>query len=126
VLEHKKGLAAYLANFPFEGYEIHMGKTLLKGEGRNFSLIKREGEGEKLPDGAVDETGNIIGTYVHGIFESGEFTKRFMNFLYERKGLKKSEVNIDFKKFKEEQFNSWAEILRQSLNMAEIYKIMGF
>ncbi|WP_187695062.1 cobyric acid synthase [Thermosediminibacter litoriperuensis] len=125
VLEHKKGLAAYLSNSPFEGYEIHMGKTLNMGAGKNFSLIKRKGESEELPDGAVDETGNVLGTYVHGIFESGEFTKRFMNFLYERKSLKPAVGNIDFWKFKEEQFNNWARILRQSLDMGAIYKIMG-
>ncbi|WP_041424008.1 cobyric acid synthase [Thermosediminibacter oceani] len=124
VLEHEKGLAAYLSNSPFEGYEIHMGRTLNRG-GSNFSMIKRKGEDEHLPDGAVDETGNIIGTYVHGIFESGEFTKRFMNYLCERKGLKQAGGNIDFRRFKEEQFNNWAKILRQCLNMDEIYRIIG-
>ncbi|MCG0274897.1 MAG: cobyric acid synthase [Thermosediminibacteraceae bacterium] len=126
VLNHDRGLAAYLSGCQFKGYEIHMGKTVSCGAPRDFSVIKREGEKKEIVDGAVDETGNIIGTYLHGIFDSGEFSKRFVNFLCEKKGVKSSIENVDFDSFKEEQFDKWAKILRQSLNMEAIYKIVGF
>lgn len=125
VLEHEKGLAASLSDSPFEGYEIHMGETKVRGMGRSFSVIQRVGEEGERMDGAVDETGNIIGTYVHGIFDVGEFAKRFVDFLAERKGLSSSSEKVDFVDFKEEQFDRWAEILRKSLRMDMIYKILG-
>ncbi|WP_066351566.1 cobyric acid synthase [Fervidicola ferrireducens] len=125
VLEHEKGLAAHLSNLEVEGYEIHMGYTTVKEGSETFAAIRRKEDGEEVLDGAVDRTGNIWGTYLHGIFDRGEFAKRFIDFLSERKGLRSSPKKVDFVSFKEEQFDKWASILRQSLDMDAIYKIVG-
>jgi adenosylcobyric acid synthase len=50
------------------GYEIHVGRTAASPETRPLLLIARNGGDELVPDGAIDETGRVIGTYVHGLF----------------------------------------------------------
>jgi adenosylcobyric acid synthase len=49
------------------GYEIHLGETTGTGAARPF-LIHADGR----HDGAVSQDGRVAGTYVHGLFESGE------------------------------------------------------
>ena len=51
----------------FAGYEMHVGETSGPGRDRPF-LIHADGR----PDGAVSADGRIAGTYVHGLFDSGE------------------------------------------------------
>jgi adenosylcobyric acid synthase len=58
-----------------KGYEIHMGLTELgKGARPVFELEGHE-------DGAIDETGTIFGTYLHGIFDSASFRDVFLRFI---------------------------------------------
>jgi len=49
----------------FEGYEMHVGRTVGEGLARPFLTIGAS------PDGAVSRNGRIMGTYVHGLFASG-------------------------------------------------------
>ena len=57
------------------GYEIHMGQTKL-GDG-----VEPVFELDGRPDGAVDESGTVFGTYLHGIFDSSAFREGFLKFL---------------------------------------------
>jgi len=50
----------------FEGYEIHMGVT------RGPALERPAAIADGTPDGAVSEDGQVMGTYVHGIFDRPE------------------------------------------------------
>ena len=91
-------------------------------------FVKHDGSGEIIlgtPEdikGAVRE--NIIGTYVHGIFDNGEFTGFLLNKIREMKGLDKVEEYFDFKEFKEQEYNKLADVIRQNLDIEKIYKIM--
>jgi adenosylcobyric acid synthase len=51
---------------PFEGYEIHSGRTLTHG----LAPLLRFAEG--VSDGAISASGRISGCYVHGLFERAE------------------------------------------------------
>ena len=84
--------------------------------------------GESKLDGAVK--GNVLGTYIHGLFDGAEFTKGFVRLLAERKGITPKEWSQTFNagpvsEFKESQYNLLADTLREHLDMKKIYEIMG-
>jgi len=48
---------------PFTGYEMHMGTTTGPDCARPFASLA-----DGAPEGAVSSDGQVIGTYVHGLF----------------------------------------------------------
>lgn len=108
------------------GYEIHMGETRLAEGTKAFSSIDvRCGTAENAADGAMDLEGRVFGTYIHGIFDSALFTRRLLNAVRTRKGLMPLENKAkDYWTFKEEQYDRLADIVRGSLDMEQIYRIM--
>ena len=59
------------------GYEIHMGETV-----RDPGAAPAFGD-----DGAVSNDGLVIGTYLHGLFQSPSAVDGLLSFLHEQKGL---------------------------------------
>jgi adenosylcobyric acid synthase len=53
---------------PVAGYEIHAGITL--GAALNSPALQIESDGILIPDGAISGDGQILATYLHGLFES--------------------------------------------------------
>jgi len=114
------------------GYEIHMGKCSYGHKAKPlFEIYDRNGEqpsleGEHLynADGAINEGGNIMGTYIHGIFDGIEFREYILNSLRTKKAIlpKKS---MEYESLREKELDKLADIVRESLDMAFIYKIIG-
>ena len=67
-LEALSGMYKKLSGAAYEGYEIHMGRTMLTGEAQ--VLVKREEEILGVC------RGQAAGTYIHGIFDSSETADR--------------------------------------------------
>ena len=76
-----------LAGLLISGYEIHQGQTefLSGAEQAYFSQITDSVSGETKFDGAV--SGNVFGTYIHGLFDEVEFRSKFLEILAARKGI---------------------------------------
>ena len=76
-----------LAGLSVSGYEIHQGQTefLSGAEKAYFSQITDSVSGETKFDGAV--SGNVFGTYIHGLFDEAEFRSKFLEILAARKGI---------------------------------------
>lgn len=113
-------------NTMVRGYEIHMGETLGSGSGDSFiSISERGGSKSSGYDGMVNSDRTVFGTYIHGIFDSSEFTRSFLNLVRERKGLAPL-VNSapDYWKYKEGQYDKLADIVRNNLDMEKLYKIL--
>ncbi|MBV8675817.1 MAG: cobyric acid synthase [Planctomycetaceae bacterium] len=72
---------------PLTGYEIHMGETLLGASASPWSTLTRQHDGATIEDGAVAPSGQVFGTYVHGLFDSLPFTASLVDRLRARKGL---------------------------------------
>lgn len=71
-----------------EGYEIHMGETILGPGVRPFArATERSGRAVEVLDGAVSSDGRVFGTYLHGIFDNAGFRSAFLNKLRRAKGL---------------------------------------
>lgn len=111
---------------PVRGYEIHMGQSERDEDTKPFVHIQtRLGEGVDVWDGAVNKDGNVMGTYIHGIFDDVPFCRAYLNEIRKSKGLDALESDVDsFDAFKEKEYNKLADLMREHLDMDEIYKII--
>ncbi|RKX99453.1 cobyric acid synthase, partial [Candidatus Poribacteria bacterium] len=104
------------------GYEIHMGRT--EGEGFVFKL--RRSTGGTVYDGMISRDGLAFGTYLHGIFDDPVFRRGVLNFVRKRKGLKPIEPKgIDPRVERAREYDRLAEIVRRSVDIEAIYRLMG-
>ena len=100
------------------GYEIHHGLT---DSGGLLPLIIRE-DGKTI--GVGHEKGLIWGTYLHGIFDDDGFRRWFIDRLRTRKHLAPvGQIVAPYDL--EAAFNRLAEVVRQSVDVGKIYRIMG-
>ena len=69
--------------------------------------------------------GNVYGSYVHGIFDRKEIAEHIVDTLAKNKGvvLEKTEI-LDYKAYKETQYDRLAEILRKHLDMEAVYEML--
>ncbi len=109
-----------------EGYEIHMGETERGAKAAPFArLTQCNMQPYDSLDGGVSEDGNVLGTYLHGIFDSGKYTRVLLNNLRVRKGLKAWDgTTFDYQQHKQQQFDILAAAMRENIDMARIYQIM--
>ena len=108
------------------GYEIHMGHTEFLEEGSHpFHIHGQAGERAKRPDGMVSSDGRVFGTYIHGIFDHDGFRRGILNALRERKGLPPLENRRNVRAEKQRSYDRLASIVRESLDMELLRKIMG-
>lgn len=63
------------------GYEIHMGQTHLAGGQPLVDVLSRNQEQCQDRDGCVNDNGNVIGTYVHGFFDSPSVTRHWLRLI---------------------------------------------
>ncbi len=117
-----------LEGVTFEGYEIHMGESKDSSSQAlpGMTQIRDEITKESSFDGR--NKGNIYGTYVHGIFDSEEVNHGILTILTEKKGMEAmvslDHAGMDYKAFKERQYDLLAEELRKHLDMEKIYEII--
>ncbi len=70
----------------------------------------------------------VLGTYLHGIFDESAFRTAFVRILRKQKGLppdKSQNSGLDYRAYREQQYDKLADVLRNCLDMEEIYRIMG-
>ena len=99
-----------------EGYEIHMGTTEAQGE--SFC---------RLADGRLDGSRreNVFGTYLHGLFDSGELVEKLASWLCARKGLTAETAAPESRAaYKERQYDALAAGLRAALDMERLHRIL--
>lgn len=101
-----------------EGYEIHMGQS----EGGENAV-----EFVKLDDGSVigytDREKCVCGTYLHGIFDSGNAAEMLVKAILNKKGITAETVGFDTAAYKEKQYDKLESLLRENLDMDKIYEI---
>jgi adenosylcobyric acid synthase len=107
-----------------EGYEIHMGRTRMRGRPA-LLVLERDGREVRVPDGAVHGSLPVFGCYLHGLFENRAAREGFLNFLRRRRGLAPVESREDWVAVREESLDRLAEITRESLDMEKVYALLG-
>ena len=109
--------AASFAGGELEGYEIHTGVT--EAEGEPFA---------RYPDGGREGCvqGNVFGTYLHGLFDTGTLTEALAGWLCRRKGIDPSDAAlIPMEEYRRQQFDILADGVRGALDMDAVYAAMG-
>jgi adenosylcobyric acid synthase len=66
-------------DFEITGYEMHMGQTA--GPDTARPVLSLDCGGQTRPDGAASPSGNVVGTYVHGLFASDAYRHSFLSAL---------------------------------------------
>ena len=110
-------LGAPFAGARMTGYEIHNGRTTVNGE-----PFCRQADG--TPEGCVCK--NVFGTYLHGLFDSGELTQALVKLLCARKGISPKETRpTSMAEYRQAQFDLLADGVRKALDMGAVYRAMG-
>lgn len=125
VIAQSKGIFHETDGLMVKGYEIHMGQTKLGEECHVMHHIhKRLEETVLLEDGAINDSGNVMGTYIHGIFDNIPFTRKMLNNIRKSKGLDEKDSSVEsFEEFKDHEYNKLAKIVRDHVDMDKIYEI---
>lgn len=114
-----------LLNKSVYGYEIHMGISTYGEKAQSLFTIKdKNGQPVNYSDGAVNKKGNVMGTYIHGVFDGMEFREYIVNILREKKGLSLKKP-IPYESLREAELDKLADLVRNSLDMDKIYTIMN-
>jgi adenosylcobyric acid synthase len=96
------------------GYEIHTGITSGPALQHAFAQLDTHN------DGAISADGKVIGTYLHGLFESSAACQSLLSWA----GLKNGQ-NADYRQRREADINRLADAVEQHLDMAFINRILG-
>ncbi len=117
------GVLKELSGVNLEGYEIHMGISKLEDGFPCLTLLQKTDERESVREGSF--SGNVYGSYVHGIFDKEEVAKTLIGCLAKRKGIHMDQIAVmDYQKYKETQYDILADILREHLDMKKIYEMI--
>ena len=101
------------------GYEIHMGVS--ENLGGCQELVR-------LEDGRIDalanEDGTVLGSYLHGLFDTDDFAESMIRALMRSKGLDYGNWHFDLAAHKEQEYDKLADLVRSSFDMKKIYEIL--
>ncbi len=100
---------------PVSGYEIHAGVSAGSALQHPFALLD-----EGRTDGAISEDGQIIATYLHGVFESPQACTA----LLEWAGLQ-APVSFDYHALRERNIERLADALETHLDMRQVMQLLG-
>ena len=116
------GLLAGGRGLPASGYEIHMGQTT-GALPPALRLAERQGVAVDEPEGALSADGLILGTYLHGFFDSAPLRGAILRNLARHKGIAprdwgNAEGSAD-------PFDRLAAHVRAHLDMEQLRAIVG-
>ncbi len=94
------------------GYEIHMGQTVSEKPSPLCIISGNEPDGYFLNP-------STWGTYIHGIFDNGAVVKNILGLV----GVKAVE-KLDFRQYKEENYNKLANLVRENIDLEYIYSTL--
>ena len=103
------GVYESLAGRKFIGYEIHMGRTHAGCD--TYRVVTKE---------------SVLGTYIHGFFDSPEIVRGVLRMLYKRCGINKAVPQIESRLLtQEKELDRLAACLRENLDMDLVYRAIG-
>ncbi len=105
------------AGAEFTAYEIHQGRT--EADEAPLFITTRAGEAPR-PEGAVSPSGQILGTYLHGLFANPVLVEALVGNLAARKGISTPSAPP-----RHDPYDRLADVLRGALAMDQLREIIG-
>ena len=85
-------------------------------------VVERDEEGNII----LLQRGNVLGTYVHGIFDNEDLAFLLVNNIANTKGCTLgADADFDYQAFKEGQYDKLAQVVRDNIDMAAVYRILN-
>ncbi len=116
VIASENEILSGIKGIRISGYEIHMGVSTMSA---GVEPLTRTGNGQ---GGII--SGNIIGTYIHGIFDNIEFTENILNSIRRRKMLPEKKYKTNYIDARENEFVKLGRLIRENLDIKKIYSIL--
>jgi len=117
-----RGMLARCDGTPLRGYEIHMGRTSGLEASAPLRVVRRSGAAVSDRDGAVDEQGLTMGTYLHGLFHNDGFRRALLEELASWKGV---ELPPAASSTADQEYDKLAALVREHLDVGLVYRSMG-
>lgn len=114
-----EGYLTHEPSIKINGYEIHMGVSSGKID---LFRITRTATGQCLFDGS--SSGNVWGTYVHGVFESDSLRRWLINRHRIKQGMKPLEHSFSWQEMKEKFIDKLADTVERNLKMEKIWSLI--
>lgn len=103
-----------------QGYEIHNGVTYIEGNDMPFITLDT---GEVA--GIINDKGNVLGTYLHGIFDNEEFLREILKYLLSKKNINSIEEEIiSYKEYKLRELDKLSNLLKENIDMEKVEEII--
>lgn len=100
------GILSVLNGITYEGYEIHMGRSI-----------------NALP---LTGNGNVYGSYIHGIFDASGVSDAVLKAICDKKGVDFENIcSFNITEYKSRQYDMLADVMREGLDMELIYRILN-
>jgi adenosylcobyric acid synthase len=125
-LQENNELPKDLSGVEFSGYEIHLGETTLGENLQPLFHLRRVGETEWQHDGAIGHGGRVLGTYLHGIFDSTEGLNWLLNHWRGLSGKNGTTARIcDPTAERERRYDALADHFRRHLKLELVHRALN-
>ncbi len=104
-------------------YEIHMGVTSHQGLPQPFTMNARSASPADSMDGALDDEGLTLGTYLHGLFHNRAVRRAVLEYAGKRRGVTLPTPGDEIEPSAE--YDKLAALVRQHLDMDMVYRAAG-
>ena len=81
----------------------------------------------RFPDGREEgaAAGKVLGTYLHGLFDTGALVEQLAAWLMKEKGLNPEHIRVESQEdYREQQYDRLARVVREHLDMKAVYRAM--
>lgn len=112
------------AGTEIDAYEIHVGRTEVATAHRPFEIVTRRGSPVDERDGALNSAGNVVGTYLHGLFANDALRRALLVHLAARRG-RPPDPHWGAPSSAAARYDRLADIVAASCDLAAIGKLIG-
>ena len=109
------------AGLLLKGYEIHMGKTESRAA---YQRLFEEMTPANCP-GYCNETGTLMGTYIHGLFDNDLLRQAFLDRLREKNGRPPAPHPFNYQSFRQQHLDRLADLVQQHIQHSRVLEILG-